>query len=130
MRSKAAGSGKQLPDRLHAAVCGSGLLSKDLFGALAHGFCGVGVLEQYDQGCGEVFFCRDAEGVVRQQVFGDGAEVGVVGAHDDGDAELCRLKRIVSSGGDQAAAHKGHRGERVDRGQLADGVEQNDLAWT
>ena len=70
----------------------------------------------------------DAEGLVGEQILGDGAEVGVVRAHDDGNAELGRLERIVPAGRNQAAADEGYGGQRVDRGQLADGVEQNDLA--
>ena len=66
---------------------------------------------------------------MRQQVLGDGAEVGIVRAHHDWNAELGRLQRVVSSGGNQAAADEGYRGQRVDRGQLANRVEQNDLAW-
>ncbi len=77
---------------------------------------------------GQIFFGGDADGLVGEQILGDGAEVGVVGTHDDGNAKLRRFQRIVPSGGNQAAAHKGHRGQRVDRGQFADGVEQKDFA--
>jgi len=50
-----------------------------------------------------------------------------VWTHHDGNAELSRLERVVTASGNEAAADEGHRGQRVDRGQFADGVEQDDL---
>ena len=38
--------------------------------------------------------------------------------HHDGHAELRRLQRIVAAGRNQAAADKGHRGQRIDRSQV------------
>ncbi len=65
---------------------------------------------------------------MRQQVLSNGAEVRVVRSHHDGHAKLRRLQRVVSARRNKAAAHKRDRGKRVDRGQLADGVEKNNLA--
>ena len=64
-----------------------------------------------------------------KQVLRDGPEVEVAGPHHNGHAELRRLQGVVSAGGNQAAADKGDRGQRVDRRQLADGVEEHDLTW-
>jgi hypothetical protein len=52
-----------------------------------------------DQDRGQFFPGGDAEGLMGQQILGDGAEVGVVRTHHDGNAELRRLQRIVSPGG-------------------------------
>jgi len=75
------------------------LLAEDLLSTSPHCFCGGSVAQQFDQRFGKVFFGGDADGVVRQKIVDDGAEVCVVGAHDDGHAELRRLQRIVSAGG-------------------------------
>ena len=66
---------------------------------------------------------------MRQQVLSDSPEVGVMWSHHNWHAKLRRLQRIVSTCGNDAAADKRHSGQRVNRGQLADGVEQYDLAW-
>ncbi len=65
---------------------------------------------------------------MRNQIFGDGAEVGVVRSHHDGNPELRRFQRVVAAGRHQAAADKGHCRKRINRGQFADGVEQQNLA--
>ena len=62
------------------------------------------------------------------QAVGNGGEVGVVRAHDDGDGELGRLEGVVAAGRNEAATDECDGGQRVNRGQFADGVEQNDLA--
>ena len=85
------------------------------------------ICKQLDQHLRQLFSRRDADGVVRAQVLGDGAEVGVMRAHHDGHAELRRLERIVSAGWNEASADEGHGRQRIDRRQLADGVEQHDL---
>ena len=64
------------------------------------------------------------------QAVGDGGEVGVMRAHHDGHAELRRLERIVAARRNQAAADERDAGQRIDRGQFANGVEQDDLAGT
>ena len=56
-------------------------------------------------GC-QIIRLRDAERVGRQQVFSDGAEVRVVRAHHNGNAELRGLQRIVSARRSDAAADK------------------------
>ena len=70
----------------------------------------------------------DAQRVVVAQAVSNRGEVGVVRAHDDGDCELGRLEGIVATRGNEAAADKRNRGQRVNRSEFADGVEQNDLA--
>jgi hypothetical protein len=50
-----------------------------------------------------------------------------VRAHDDGNGELGRLKRVVAARRNEAATDKGNAGERVNRSQLADGVEKDDF---
>ncbi len=80
-----------------------------------------------DERCGQVFFLRDAQRIVRAQAVGDGGEVGVVRPHHDRHAELRRLQRIVAARRNQAAADEGHAGQRVDRRQFADRVEQDNL---
>ena len=77
---------------------------------------------------GQFFVWSDADGVVRAKIVGDGAEIRVVRTHDDGHAELSRLQRVVAAGRDEAAADEGDGGERIDRSQFADGVEQDDLS--
>ncbi len=102
--------GKHRLQCINAARGGSGLLVEDLLRAFAHGLGCGGICEQGNQGRGQFVFGGDAEGVVGQQVVGDGAEVGVVGAHDDGNAELGGFQRIVASGRNDAAADEGYRG--------------------
>ena len=63
-----------------------------------------------------------------QEIVGDGAEVGVVRAHDDGHGKLRGLEGVVATGGDKAPADESYRRKRIDRGKLADGVEKDDLA--
>ncbi len=67
---------------------------------------------------------------VTAQAVDDGGEVGVVRSHDDGDRELCRLKRVVAARGNKAAANESHRSQRIDRSQLANRIQQDDLAGT
>ena len=94
--------------RVDGALCRAGLLLEDLAGTLAHWRASSGLVQQIDENPGEFFFGRNPDGVVRAQVFGDGAEVGVVRSHHDGHAELCRLQRIVAAGRDEASAHERH----------------------
>jgi hypothetical protein len=86
------------------------------------------ILQQLHQDPGQFLFGGDADGLARQQVAGNSAEVGVVRTHDDGNAKLCRFQRIVSTGGNQTATDEGHGGQRVDRGQFADRIEEDDFA--
>jgi len=120
--------GKQIFERLDAAGGGAGLLDKDVAGAGAHDGGGEGVVEQVNEGLGQLIRRGDAEGVVGQEIFCNGAEVGVVWAHDDRDAELGGLERVVSAGGDEAATDEGHGGKGIHGCEFADRVEEDDLA--
>jgi len=66
-------------------------------------------------------------GAAVEQIDGNGAKICVVWTHYDGYAKLRRLKRIVARP-IQAAANEGYSGQRINRSQLADGVEQDDFA--
>ena len=121
------GSWRSVLQRVEAAHSRSGLLVEDLACAFAHRLrLRLGSSANEQDGGGQFVFRGDAEGMMCEEIFGDGAEVGIVGAHDDGHAELRRLEGVVAAGGNQAAADKGDRRKRVDRGKFADGVEQDD----
>ena len=118
---------EQATNGLDAPPCRPSLLLKDLPGPVAHGLGFGRVGQQAGERLGQLCASGDVEGLVGQEIFRDGAEIGVVGTHDDGDAELRRLQRIVSAGGNQAPADERHRGNRVDRGQFTDRIEKDDL---
>ena len=114
--------------RFHTAACRPRLLLEYAFGPLAHRRGRRTVLQQLDQDPGQVLLLGNADGFLRNEVFGDGAEVGEMGAHDNGDAELRRLQGVVATVWKQAAAHKRCRCKLIDGRQFADAVQQHNLA--
>ena len=97
--------------RLVLAWVDAGLAIEDFTGAFARGFSCGAITEEADEGRSQMTF-GDAQRVMAAQAVGNGGEVGVVRADDDGDRELRRLKRIVAARRNEAATDEGNRSWR------------------
>ena len=65
-----------------------------------------------------------AERLRSMKLFRDGGEVFHVRTNDDGLAEIGRLQDVVAAALRQRSSHEDHVGYFKERGEFADGIEQ------
>lgn len=98
---------KGLDGRYATRRC-SRLLLEDAAGSLTRCLSRLTINEQIEQHRTQPIPFGNAERLVRQQIFSNCPEIGVVGPHHNGHTELRRLQRIVTSRWNQTPTNKRH----------------------
>jgi outer membrane murein-binding lipoprotein Lpp len=88
----------------------------------------VFVFDQLHEDQRQLRQAHDANGIAAGKEIDDVAKIFVVVAGDDGNAIQCGLKNVVSAARHEAAADEGDRGQRIERSQLSDAIDQEHAA--
>ena len=86
------------------------------------------VFDQLHENQRELRHSNDADRISTGKKIDDIAKILVMVAGDDGDAVESRLKNVVTAARHEAAPDEGDGGQRIERGQLSDTIDQKHAA--